>query len=48
VADEGKAALEAAWRKSDLALRKYLLEHHRQQWEAVKAKSEKVREAVTA
>jgi hypothetical protein len=50
VADEGKAPLQAAWQKSDVALRKYLLDHHKAQWEAAKAKAEKVApaEAVTA
>jgi hypothetical protein len=48
VADEGKTALEAAWQQSDRTLRKYLLDHHREKWEATKARAAKVEEPITA
>lgn len=40
VADEGKAALEAAWKKSSPEHRRYVTEHHKEQWERVKARAE--------
>jgi hypothetical protein len=40
VADEGKPALEAAWKKSTPELRRYVSEHHKDQWEKVKAKAD--------
>lgn len=46
VADEGKAALESAWKKSSPEHRRYITEHHKDQWEKVKAKAEHA--AVTA
>lgn len=42
LADEGKAALEAAWTKSPKDLRKHLTEHYLPQWQAVKDKAKAV------
>jgi len=39
VADEGKDALEAAWNKSAKDLRKYLTDHHLDEWQRVRAKA---------
>lgn len=42
VADEGTAALESAWKKSQPFLRKHLTETQPRTWEALKAKAAKV------
>lgn len=48
-ADNGMAALETAWKKSQPYLRKYLLDTNGRGWEALKAKAAKVKgEAVSA
>jgi hypothetical protein len=48
-ADEGTAALETAWKKSQPYLRKHLTDTQNGKWEAIKAKAAKVkRDAVPA
>jgi hypothetical protein len=48
-ADEGTAALETAWKKSQPYLRKHLTDTQNGKWESIKAKAAKVkREAVPA
>lgn len=42
VADEGTAALEAAWKKSQPYMRKHLTDTNKAKWEAIKAKAAKV------
>ena len=41
IADDGTAALEAAWKKSQPYLRKYLTDTDKAKWEAVKARAVK-------
>lgn len=41
-ADEGTVALEAAWKKSQPYLRKFLTDTNKAKWEAIKAKAAKV------
>ncbi len=47
-ADEGTAALEAAWKNSQPYLRKHLTDTGKGKWDAIKAKAAKAPEAVTA
>lgn len=47
-ADEGTAALEAAWKKSQPFMRKYLMDTNGAKWDAIKKRAEKAREAVSA
>lgn len=42
VADEGTAALEAAWKKSQPYMRKFLTDTNKAKWEAIKGKAAKV------
>lgn len=42
VADEGTAALEAAWKKSQPYMRKHLTDTNKAKWEAIKARAAKV------
>lgn len=45
VADNGLPALFTAWKQSPAPMRKYLDERHRDKWEALKARAEKVQPA---
>lgn len=48
VADEGTAALEAAWKKSKAEYRSYLTANDNAKWEAIKAKAAKAPATVSA
>jgi hypothetical protein len=48
VADEGSAALKAAWEKSQPFLRKHLTDTQNAKWEALKAKAAKVKVPASA
>jgi hypothetical protein len=48
VADEGTDALQKAWKASPAALRDHLTKHAPKEWDALKAKAAKVKQAVPA
>jgi hypothetical protein len=48
VADEGTDALQKAWKASPVTMRDHLTKHASKEWDAIKAKAAKVKQAVPA